>query len=139
MSDSCLSGELAQSVMILSMLTLEKPGSCAITALEAPPLAPVADDPDVSAEPLVLPAAEVEPVVSVVEEPEEPEPLEPASAVEPDAAPEESVVPEEPDAPELLEPASAAVEPEVSEVPVVPEEPVLAADCEPEAALKPLR
>lgn len=66
-------------------MIIEKPGSCAITA-------PPADaEPDVPE----LPAAVVEPVVSLL--------------------------PEEPVAPD--EPASAVVEPEVSDEPVVDEEP----------------
>lgn len=91
----------------------EKPGSCAITMLEAPPLAPDAL-PDVPDEPpavVVEPVASLLPVVPVVL------PAVPASAaVDPDA-PAVSVVPE-------------------PEVPVLPE----AWFCmEPDAASKPLR
>jgi hypothetical protein len=138
-SDSCLSGELAQSDMTRSMSTEEKPGSWAITALDAPPLAPEAA-PDVSD---VLPAVEVEPVAS---DPLVPVVPEPASA---DVDPEVPDVPVvsvvlEPVVPVVPEPASAAVELEVSVVvepvvPVVPDEPMPAWFCmEPEAAWKPL-
>lgn len=98
-SESCLSGELWQAAMILSMSTLEKPGSCAVIALDAPLLP---EEPPEVVEPLP-PADVVEPVVSVLELPEEPAvPDEPASAlVELD---------EPPDVPELdamLEPDAA--------------------------------
>jgi hypothetical protein len=134
-SESCRSGELAQSAMTRSMSIEEKPGSWATTALEAPPLAPDAV-PDVLD--AVPPAEDVEPVASVL--PEVPEVPEPASAaVEPDV-PLVSLVPEavEPEVPLVsLEPE--AVEPDV--VSVV--EPVLPAPeawfcMEPEAAWKPL-
>jgi hypothetical protein len=136
-SDSCLSGELAQSDMTRSMSIEEKPGSWAITALEAPPLAPEAVL-DVSEVP---PAAEVEPVASA---------LEPASAaVELDVPVVSAVLEPVVLEPVVLEPASAAVEPVVSVVvepvvePVVPVDPVdplapMSALIEPEPAWKPL-
>ena len=123
-SEICRSGEFAQSAMMRSMSIALKPGSWATTALDAPLLAPEA----------VLPADEVEPVVSLVVEPE------PASAaVEPVVEPVVSVVVE----PEP-EPASAAVEPVAEPVvsvvpePEVPDVPDAWFCIEPDAALKPL-
>jgi hypothetical protein len=113
-SDSCLSGELAQLDMTLSMSIEEKPGSWAITALDAPPLAPDAL-PEVSDE---LPAVVVEPVASVPE---------PVSA---DVELDEPVVPV---VPEL---ASAEVEPDVPLVSAEPEPVVPVVPVEPEPAFE---
>ena len=125
-SEILRSGEFAQSDMILSISTPLKPGSWAMTALDAPPLAPdaVLDEPEVSvveeAVPpasVVPPAEEVEPVTSL---PELPDVLPPASAV--------VELPDEPEVPD--EPASAEVELDVSDVPDVPDVPA-SADVEP--------
>jgi hypothetical protein len=124
--------------MIWSMLMVLKPGSCAITAEEAP-LEPVV--------PLALPADEVDPVTSLLEpeelvEPEEPEL--PASAVV-EEEPEVSALPDEApdvsDEPEVEpeEPASAVVELEPEAVPDAPLVPVAEAVDMPDAAWKPLR
>ena len=130
-----MSGELWQVEMIWSALIIAKPGSCAMTAPDAP-LLPAAEVVDVSDEP-ELPAAVVEPVVSD-ELPEVPvvEPEEPASAVvEPEPALPVVLVSDEP------EPDDASAEVEDEPDPVVAPEPVvefiaLELDC---AALRPLR
>lgn len=121
-SDSCRSGEFWHSVMMRSTSILLKPGSWAVTALDAPPEAPEASE---------EPAVEVEPVVSVLALPELP-----ASAVvdevsEPDAVPLplSAVVAEvsEPEAVSDVLLESAVVE-EVSEPEAVP--PVLPASAD---------
>lgn len=137
--ESCMSGWLWQVERIWSALIIENPGIWAISAPEA--ALPEDDVPD---DVPLLPAAVVEPVVSLV--PDEPEV--PASAVvdeEPDElepeVPASAVVEPEPDDPVVLpdDPASAEV-PEEPE-PVVAPEPVvefMALEL-PEAALRPLR